>query len=565
MLCETAPEAAVGVVRSFSDETGRHIQATFDVPDRYPRRGLALCLGKLYAPRGDWWLPGDDSPDGSYAIVREDADVLEAVSDPAGSRMLWYYLDDDVFVVSNSERAVTMFAGRFDFDPGVVPWIMSTGTRGPGRSYNRHLRLVPPAGVARLDKADWSLQVQAPDIRFAEIPRSREEHLAALEAALRATFSAFDADDASHMLISLSGGYDSRALATFLAASPDLHWRSFTSGTERAAAMALSDVTIGSRVAAALGLAHRHIVTKPARGQIESRLQRFILLAEGRHDHLNSLQSAGTNEAIRDLPADGIVRGDECFGWKPAPTPLAVRQSMDLLLCGDIANFKGRLARFGLDGHRLPARARAAPGRDPGRLARPALRRHPRAHRPRGAERGQGRPLRPGQPAPLPPRPRGGARPPRRPAHRQGALPRAHRPPRPGRALRHDGRRAAPARSAPRRRRRPPRAARRPRLAHRAALLRRAARRLAPRRDRTRRATPWAARYAPSPAASAGATPGPHTTSRPCGSHSASTWRRRWSTSSPPMPPASRGEAPATTAAAIETGVGSWRYAEGRG
>jgi hypothetical protein len=351
-LAEPADERTPAI-RSALDDTGRHVQATCDVPDRYPRRGLALCLGKLYEPAADWWTPGDAGPDGSYAIVREDENVLEAVSDPAGSRMLWYYFDDELLVVSSSERAITMFVGRFDFDRAAVPWIMSTGTRGLGRSYNRHLRLVPPAGVLRLDKEAWTLAVVAAGIRFAEVPRSRAEHLAALEAALSDTFASFGADDARNLLISLSGGTDSRALAVFLARLPDLRWRSFTGGSEDAAALTGSDVTIGARVAAALGLDHRQIVARPARGRIEDRLRRFVIQSEGRHEHVNAL--AGTNAAIRDTPAEGIVRGDECFGWKPAASPVAIRHSMDLLLCSDIANFRGRLAEFGLEGQTLPA------------------------------------------------------------------------------------------------------------------------------------------------------------------------------------------------------------------
>ena len=163
--------------------------------------------------------------------------MLEAVSDPAGSRMLWYYLDDGQFVVSNSERAITMYVGRFDFEPAVVPWLVSTGTRGPGLSYSRHLRLIPPSGTARLDKAAWTLTVNAPPIRFAEVPRDREAHLAALEAALSETFATFGEADAEHAILALSGGTDSRALAAFLSRPPGHRWRSFTGGTTEAAGL----------------------------------------------------------------------------------------------------------------------------------------------------------------------------------------------------------------------------------------------------------------------------------------------------------------------------------------
>ena len=50
-----------------------------------------------------------------------------------------------------------------------------------------------------------------------------------------------------------------------------------------------------------------------------------------------------------------MVRGDEGFGWKPvAQTPTAVRRSVELLLCGEIAALKPHLKSFGLDHHALP-------------------------------------------------------------------------------------------------------------------------------------------------------------------------------------------------------------------
>jgi hypothetical protein len=335
----------------------RHVQGTLNLSRHFPRRGLALCQGKLYEPAADWWQPGSGTPDGSYAIIREDEDVLEAVSDPAGSRMLWYHLDEGQFVVSNSERAITMYIGRFDFEPAVVPWLVSTGTRGPGQSYSRHLRLIPPSGIARLDKAAWTLNVSAPPIRFAEVPRDREEHLAALEAALSETFAAFGETDAEHSILALSGGTDSRALAAFLGRPPGHRWRSFTGGTTEAAGLARSDVAIGARVAAALGFDHRLIAARAAAPeQVETLLERFVVASEGRHDHLNRLDAGYDSYGELYMGGiDTIVRGDEGFGWKPVrQTPTAVRRSVGIPLCGEIGALKPHLKRFGLDHHALP-------------------------------------------------------------------------------------------------------------------------------------------------------------------------------------------------------------------
>ncbi|MFO1207624.1 MAG: asparagine synthase-related protein [Amaricoccus sp.] len=340
-----------------------HVQGTVNLPGHYPRRDLSLCQGKLYDSEETWWEPGTRAPDGSFAILREDADRFEAVSDPAGSRMLWYLHDDHMFVVSNSERAITMYTGRFALNRSVVPWVVSTGTRGLGASYNAHLRLLPPAAVASLDKASWQLQVAAEEIRFVETPGSREERLADLDEALAGTFANFGAEDSAHAVISLSGGCDSRALAAYLGRDAAAGWRSYSIGSAKAIAMPGSDASIAARVAAALGLRHRTIVTDPGTGDIGELARRFVISGEGRHDGLIRLDSGSELQRMSMEGVAAIVRGDEGFGWKPvAPTGLSVRMSMDLLLCGDIANLKPHLAAFGLDGHELPEELRRAPG-----------------------------------------------------------------------------------------------------------------------------------------------------------------------------------------------------------
>jgi hypothetical protein len=289
--------------------------------------------------------------------------VFEAVSDPAGSRMLWYYKDDGLFVVSNSERAATMYAGRFELNRDVVPWMVSSGTRGPFASYNRHLRQLPPAAVARLDKRSWHFEVTAGEIRFAEVARSDAEHLAALDAALAATFASFRPQDARHAAISLSGGVDSRALAIYLARDEAAAWESFTSGSRAAFALADSDASAARRIAGALGLPNAMMVSEIVDGPLPDRLRSFVIASEGRHDHLSRLDGGASLMAIFSAGHPSIIRGDQSFGLKAsAPQALAVRASMELLLCSEIANLKPHLAAFGLEGHALPAELRQRPG-----------------------------------------------------------------------------------------------------------------------------------------------------------------------------------------------------------
>lgn len=359
ILAAITPDLLAGRARCAVRRAGNHVQGSLNLPDHFPRRGLSLCQGKLYdtGEPTPWWLPGSGCPDGSYALLREDAASFEAVADPAGSRALWYYFDDAVFVVSNSQRAVTLYAGRFAFNPGIVPWMLSTGSPGPDNSYNRHLRLVPPAGTVLLDKARWRIQPTAPEIRFDARQDSDAAHMAALEAALAATFAAFDARDAAHSTLSLSGGCDSRAVAALLRmAAPDARWPSFTGGPAGAQDIPGTDAAIAAELAHRTGAAHRFIANGESPEPIETLVRRFVLNGEGRIDHLAGyLDGMALFAALFDAGVAVLLRGAQGFGMKStAPSELAVRQSMEMLLCGDIANLAPHARAFGLDEHRLP-------------------------------------------------------------------------------------------------------------------------------------------------------------------------------------------------------------------
>jgi hypothetical protein len=164
------------------------------------------------------------------------------------------------------------------------------------------------------------------------------------------------------MLISLSGGCDSRAIATFLSRNAGARWRCFTGGSPEAAYLPQSDVSIANRVAASLGLEQTRVFDEPAAQPVDELITSFVLNGEGRHDHMLSLTGTSHLRTLRASGVDGLVRGDEALGWKRVPsTDLAVRRSLHLLLCGDIAGLRPHLRAFGLEGHDLPAELRRLP------------------------------------------------------------------------------------------------------------------------------------------------------------------------------------------------------------
>src|SRR5687768_2561761 len=105
--------------------------------------GNSVLLGCFYGEDQDWDKPIARHPDGSYALFRNSADHLEAVSDAAASRTIWYFFDDERFVASTSQRALVMFLGSFDFNGEVIPWMLSTGSLGPDLSWDKRIRRLP--------------------------------------------------------------------------------------------------------------------------------------------------------------------------------------------------------------------------------------------------------------------------------------------------------------------------------------------------------------------------------------------------------------------------------------
>lgn len=361
ILEEITPDIARDQARYGFAWRGHHLQGTLNLPEAALRAGMSLVQGKIYGSAAGWAEPGAPFPDGSYALIRADGRFLEAVSDPAGSRSLWYYFDEARFVVSNSQRAITLYTGRFDLEPQVVPWLLATGALGLGMSYNRHLRALPPASSVCVDAARWTLRRTEGAIDFAEASGSPAEAKAAMREAIEATLASFGPEEAPRMGLALSGGADSRAIAAALqrAAPPGLRWQSFTGGPAEGQRMPETDVFIAAQVAAALGTRHRFIATHRSTEPVETVIDRFILASEGRVDHLGGyLDGLVQFPALAAQGIEVIIRGDTCFGgppWRPAESELAMRQTIGLLRCHEIATLAPLLDRFGLPDLDLPA------------------------------------------------------------------------------------------------------------------------------------------------------------------------------------------------------------------
>ena len=77
----------------------------------------------------DWW----------HVSIEVNAGRVRARTDVLGTRSVWYFKDDDVFVASTSQFMILSFIGSFEFERATIPWIFSSGTLGPGLSWDRRI------------------------------------------------------------------------------------------------------------------------------------------------------------------------------------------------------------------------------------------------------------------------------------------------------------------------------------------------------------------------------------------------------------------------------------------
>src|SRR5690606_29608884 len=157
------------------------------------------------------WIAGESAPDGSYALFRGSEDLIELVSDAAGSRSIWYYQDEQRFIASTSQRAIVGLLRSFSFNKKVLPWILSTGGLGPDNSWDTRIQLVPPDSIFTLDRNTWKTSIQSNPVKFEPLEVSDKEHEKLLLDALEDTFRSLKINY-SNWVLPLSGGYDSRSI-----------------------------------------------------------------------------------------------------------------------------------------------------------------------------------------------------------------------------------------------------------------------------------------------------------------------------------------------------------------
>lgn len=309
-------------------------------------RGGACALGALRAADDAWHRTAAPSPDGSFALARFDANAVELLTDAAASRTVWYCLHDGALFASSSLRAMAMLLGDLVPDHAAAAWMLSAGALGPGRSWDRRVRSLPPDATLRLDRAAFALTVRERPVRFtpAALPlRDAERQLrSALEAAVGEL-----ALDREAWVLPLSGGYDSRGLLLLLRGGAPLH--TVTWGLAASPRDPANDAYVAQQLAERFGTHHEYLTTDLDEAGVGDALGRFVALGEGRTDQVSGyLDGFAIWRHLAARGFHGFIRGDEGFGWEPAPDEVRARRGVGLATSDDLHDLGLLLADDGV-------------------------------------------------------------------------------------------------------------------------------------------------------------------------------------------------------------------------
>lgn len=297
---------------------------------------LSVCLG--YSPNSNWSdlnLRGEDL-EGSFGILRNKDTYFQIASDMVASRTIWYYMNDEVFVASTSQRAIVTYLGTFEFDERVIPWMLSSGTIGPGFSYDKRLEMVKPNTLLTLNKENWTLDEDVKVIELKNKFKNREEAKSALVKTLENTFHNLDLDY-DKIVLPLSGGYDSRGILLFLKNKIGL--KTITWGAKESRQQKANDAYIAKELAHKLSVENHFFESFSTDVPIQEVLNRFLICSEGRIDHIGGyLDGMNMWKHFFESKFETIIRGEELIGLSIVKSIFNARREEGISLLNDYFN-----------------------------------------------------------------------------------------------------------------------------------------------------------------------------------------------------------------------------------
>jgi len=322
----------------------------FNPVDSIAIKNCSVCLGNMIGAE-EWHSPTQGYPDGTYALFRGNSDYIEVLTDAVASRTVWYFISDDIFIASTSQRAIVCLLGSFEFNKEVIPWVLSTGTLGPVHGWDNRIKRLRGDSSIKLDRKSWILTTKTNDVNFSPLKNTDEEHGELLRHVLKETIKSIRLDY-SKWALPLSGGFDSRGILCLLEDTVGL--RAVTWGLGSSLYEKMNDAYIAKDLARALNLRHDYYETDISSEPITDIFNRFLVCGEGRVDHISGyMDGFKIWKTLFDSGIRGIIRGDEGFGWVPVSSQLDVRFSLGIPLWSDFPNLN-TLDEFCLTKQEMP-------------------------------------------------------------------------------------------------------------------------------------------------------------------------------------------------------------------
>ena len=311
----------------------------------------SFCLGRLMDKSGKWYRPGSPAPDGTFALFRSNAKYVELVSDIVASRTIWYYHSDELFVASTSQRMLIAYLGSYVPNTAVSPWMLSSGVLGPGQSWDQRVKSLPGDSRLTLNRLTWQMDLQVNRPVYASQPLSDEGHREQLKQVIDNNFASIHYDY-SKWLVPLSGGRDSRTILMYLSQKGRL--KTLTWGTKADFKHQDSDAAIAGKVARYYHSTHTFYKLKyPETVTSRRLLERFLNNGEGRVDRIEGyLDGFRLWKWLHLQGVQGVIRGDEAFGWKIVSDERQVLLKNGIRLLSEMSEVPFQL--WGMETNTLP-------------------------------------------------------------------------------------------------------------------------------------------------------------------------------------------------------------------
>jgi asparagine synthetase B (glutamine-hydrolysing) len=265
------------------------------------------------------------------------ADGFKVATDLVGSRTIWHYQDADRIIVATRQSFINKVIGSFELNEQAWVWMLSTGATGPQHAWDKRIKALRsdetlvfsmPAWKLDFSKNRWSFQYdrKTPDSVFASRFADLMEEVAT------------SGIPAENSLVTLSGGYDSRAVTWMVKRQGREPVNTASWGVTGTFENSLTDAGIARKISKIWNTKH-HEFNVELSTDFEKTFQKYLTHGDGRNEHMNSfMDGLRMWETVQEKGFTTVYRGDEAFGWLPVSSSLDVITSVGYTQMSDFKN-----------------------------------------------------------------------------------------------------------------------------------------------------------------------------------------------------------------------------------